>query len=419
MNTFRYQAIQAGGDSIEGVIEAEDRKAALQLLGRRGLFPSNLEMDAGNVAAAKSSAPSTATAAAPARPIEFSFGERVRRKDITAFTREMSALLGAAIPIPQALESLGGEEENLALREVVLGISDSIRKGASFSTALEQHPKLFGSLYVSMVRVGEEAGQLPKVMTDLADLLEHEDEVRSEVVAAVSYPMFVVCFGLITVTVLLTVVLPRLFSMLQDMAQDLPLPTVILLKVSSAVHHHWFILAVLVIGTAAGIWWYVRSPAGAEAWDRAKLRLPFIGPVFRAAALGRFARTLGTLARSGVSLLPALKIVEHTIGNRVLAAQIARVAEETRGGNSLAAPLRKLGIFPRTVVQMIDVGEESGRLDEMLLKVAEIEERQMRARTKTLISLLAPLLILVVGALVGFMVIALLLPIFKMSATMH
>ncbi len=270
-----------------------------------------------------------------------------------------------------------------------------------------------------MVRVGEEAGQLPKVMTDLADLLEHEDEVRSEVVAAVSYPMFVVCFGLITVTVLLTVVLPRLFSMLQDMAQDLPLPTVILLKVSSAVHHHWFILAVLVIGTAAGIWWYVRSPAGAEAWDRAKLRLPFIGPVFRAAALGRFARTLGTLARSGVSLLPALKIVEHTIGNRVLAAQIARVAEETRGGNSLAAPLRKLGIFPRTVVQMIDVGEESGRLDEMLLKVAEIEERQMRARTKTLISLLAPLLILVVGALVGFMVIALLLPIFKMSATMH
>jgi type IV pilus assembly protein PilC len=144
-----------------------------------------------------------------------------------------------------------------------------------------------------------------------------------------------------------------------------------------------------------------------------------LGGVFRAAALSRFARTLGTLVKSGVSLLPSLKIVENTIGNRVLAKQIARVAEETRGGDSLATPLRKMGIFPKTVVQMVDVGEETGRLDEMLLRVAEIEERQMRAKTKTMISLLAPILILVVGGLVGFMVIALLLPIFKMSRAIH
>jgi type II secretory pathway component PulF len=163
----------------------------------------------------------------------------------------------------------------------------------------------------------------------------------------------------------------------------------------------------------------LRTPKGAEAWDGIKLQVPVMGAVFRSAALGRFARTLGTLAKSGVSLLPALRIVEDTIGNRVLAKQIARVAEETRGGDSLAAPLRKLGIFPRAVVQMIEVGEETGRLDEMLLKVAEIEERHMRAKTKTMISLLAPALILVVGALVGFMVIALLLPIFKMSRAIH
>jgi type II secretory pathway component PulF len=144
-----------------------------------------------------------------------------------------------------------------------------------------------------------------------------------------------------------------------------------------------------------------------------------IGPVVRAAALGRFARTLGTLVKSGVSLLPALKIVENTIGNRILAQQVASVAEETRGGDSLATPLRKLGIFPRTMVQMIDVGEQTGKLDEMLLKVAEIEERQMRARTKILISLLAPALILVVGLLVGFMVIAILLPIFNLSRAIH
>jgi type II secretory pathway component PulF len=411
MNSFRYQAIESSGASVAGVIEAEDRKTALQLLGQRGLFPSNLEACSTNDAAPASSV--------SAPPVGFSFGNRIGRKDITAFTREMSALLGAAIPIPQALESLGEEEENLALRSVVLQISEAVRKGESFSTALDAHPKLFSKLYTSMVRVGEEAGVLPKVMTDLADLLEHEDEVRGEVLAAVAYPMFVLCFGVFTVAILLTVVLPRLFGMLQVMLKVLPWPTLVLLKVSGALHQHWFLLLATVVGIGGGLSWYLRTSHGAEAWDKIKLRIPLIGGVFQAAALGRFARTLGTLVKSGVSLLPALKIVENTIGNRVLAAQIASVAEETRGGDSLAAPLRKLGIFPKTVVQMIDVGEESGRLDEMLLKVADIEERHMRARTKVLISMLAPILILVVGALVGFMVIALLLPIFKMSRAIH
>ncbi len=412
MSEFRYQAVGENGANVAGFIEAEDRKTALQLLGERNLFPSSLEtvLPADGKSEAKS---------APARKTEIHFGRRIRRRDISAFTREISALLAAAIPIPQALDSLGEEEENPAFRAVVQQLGEAVRKGESLSTALESHPALFSKLYVSMIRVGEEAGVLPKVMNDLADLLEHEDEVRGEVMAAVAYPVFVLCFGFVTVTVLLTVVLPRLFTMLEEMLPVLPLPTLILLKVSHALHAHWLLMLAGVIGAAGGAWWYVNSPAGAVVWDRFKLKLPFIGPVFRSAALGRFARTLGTLVKSGVSLLPALKIVEHTIGNRIMAAQIARVAEETRGGDSLAAPLRKLGIFPRTVVQMIDVGEESGKLDEMLLKVAAIEERQMRARTKTLISLLAPLLILIVGAVVGFMVIAILLPIFKMSSALH
>ncbi len=413
MNAFRYQAIELNGAATEGVIEAEDRKAALQLLGQRGLYPSNLEICSDNRNEATAAVEQRATRKAGG------FGGHIKRKQITALTREMAALLGAAIPIPQALSGLGEEEENPALREVILKISESVRKGVSFSAALDEHPRLFSKLYVSMVRVGEEAGQLPKVMADLADLLEHEDEVRGEVITAVSYPLFVLGFGVLTVTVLLTVVLPRLSSMLQEMMSVLPLPTLILLRTSAFFHHNWYWLLIAVAGGSAGGWWYARTPQGAEVLDRIKLRLPFIGSVFQAAALGRFARTLGTLARSGVSLLPALKIVENTIGNRVLAKQVARVAEETRGGDSLAAPLRKLNIFPRTVVQMIDVGEESGRLDEMLLKVADIEERHMRARTKTLISLLAPMLIMVVGALVGFMVIALLLPIFKMSSVIH
>ena len=419
MNAFRYQAIEAGGSSVRGVIEAEDRKAALRLLSQRGLFPSNLELCKSNGNGAISVPVTTAvplvTTAAPVT------GRRkgISRKDITAFTRELSALVAAGIPIPQALDSLGTEEENLTFRDVILGIADSVQKGSALSAALEEHPKLFGKLYASMVRVGEEAGQLPAVMTDLANLLEHEDEVRGEVLGAVAYPGFVLCFGIVTITVLLTVVLPRLFSMLDEMSNALPLPTLILLAVSRTLHKDWILLLVGLVAVVIGLIWYLRTPKGAEAWDRVKLRIPLLGGVFQAAALGRFARTLGTLARAGISLLPALKIVENTIGNRVLAQQIARVAEETRGGDSLAGPLRKLGIFPRTVVQMIEVGEETGKLDEMLLKVAEIEERQMRARTKVLISLLAPALILVVGALVGFMVIAILLPIFKMSSALR
>jgi type II secretory pathway component PulF len=414
MNAFRYQAIELNGKAVAGVIEAEDRKAALHQLGERGLFPSDLEICVSSNGDAAASA-----ATPPAGRMEFGFGKRVKRKDITAFSREMSALLGAAIPIPQALTGIGEEEENPGLREVILKVSDSVRKGASFSAALEEHPKLFSNLYVSMVRVGEEAGELPKVMADLATLLEHEDEVRGEVMAAIAYPAFVLVFGLITVTILLTVVMPQLFNMLREMLQVLPLPTLILLKVSSFMNANWPWLLISTVALIFGLRWYLSRPAGAETWDRLKLRLPVIGPVFRAAALGRFARTLGTLTRSGVSLLPSLKIVENTIGNRVLAKQVARVAEETRGGDSLAAPLRKLNIFPRTVVQMIDVGEESGLLDDMLLKVADIEENHMRARIKTLISLLAPILILVVGALVGFMVIAILLPIFRMSRAIH
>jgi len=414
MTSFRYQAIAPGGDAVQGVVEAADRRAALQALGHKGLFPSNLEL-------CGTPAPAEVTKKeAPAEvKFELRFGSGVARKQITALTREMGALLNAGIPIPQALESLGEEEENQAMKRALTGISESVRKGASLSAALAEHPALFTHLYVSMVRVGEEAGALPKVMSDLAALLEHEDELRDEVKSAVAYPLFVLGFGCVTVAVLLTVVMPKLFSMLTEMSSTLPLPTLILLRVSGFIHSYWYLILSGIAGALAGLRFFLRSPQGAEKWDGFKLGIPVLGGIYRAAALSRFARTLGTLATSGVSLLPSLKIVETTIGNLVLGKMIAQVAEETRGGNSLAAPLRKLGLFPKSVVQMISVGEESGMLPEMLLKVADIEERSLRARTKTMISMLAPALILVVGGIVGFMVIAILLPIFSMSQALQ
>lgn len=437
MNTFRYQAFAVDGSPVSGLIEAADRRSAILMLGKRGLSPSRLEAaspgaltksvpPAAMANRANSSQPSTAAPIAKAtmavpQPSRggWKLGSGIKTKEITAFSRQMAALLGAGIPIPQALEGLGEEEMNPSLRSVIQGLSNLVRTGTAFSAGLGSYPRLFGKLYVSMVRVGEEAGALPSVMNDLADLLEHEDEVRGEVVSAVAYPLFVLGFGIVTVAILLVVVLPQLFTMLQEMTTVLPLPTRILLAVSNSLQHYGWLLLILAIGAAFGYRVYARTPGGARRIDALKLETPVVGSMLRSAALSRFARTLGILLKSGVSLLPALKIVESSLGNLILAERIAQVADATRSGSALATPLRDMAIFPKSVVQMIAVGEETGRLDDMLLKVAAIEERQMRAKTKTLISLLAPFLILVVGALVGFMVIALLLPIFKMSRGIH
>ena len=418
MISFRYKAVDPGGAAIAGLVDADDRRGALDLLAGRGLFPTSLEECPTSTAALAALLQPAARAgsAAPAAPRR---GGRIARKEITAFTREMATLLGATIPIPAALNGLGQEEENAALRAVILDLAAAVRSGNSLSDAMAAYPRLFPKLYTSMVQVGEEAGALDRVLTDLADLLEHEDEIRGEVLGAVAYPAFVLGLGIITTCVLLIFVLPNLFGMLDGMTDALPLPTRILLAFSSFFSREWpWIFAGAALAIYGLVKW-LRTPAGATLKDAWKVKLPVLGPVFRASALGRFARTLGTLTQSGVSLLPALEITRNTVGNLSYAAAIDQVAEETRGGDSLAAPLRKLGLFPPTLVQMIAVGEETGRLDAMLLRVAAMQERLVRGRSRTLISLLAPALILVIGVLVGFIVMALLLPIFQMSQTVR
>lgn len=424
MASFQYQAVASDGASRTGVIEAEDRRRALRALSNRGLFPSRLEkvksggndtpavMDINGSASVSSgsSTDSLHTDAAPPPRIG-----RVTRKEITAFTREMATLLEATIPIPRALESLSDQEENASARAVIEDLASRVRRGVALSAAMAEHPRLFPVLYTSMIQVGEESGHLAPVMEDLAQLMENEDEMRSEVLGAVAYPAFVLVLGIVTAFILLAFVMPGLFKMLQGIVDVLPLPTRILLGMSGFLQAYWIWIGVAAVIVGFGLRTFLRTPAGGLAWDAWKLKLWVLGPVFRASALGRFARTLGTLEVSGVSLLPALTIVKNTVGNRRVAQDIEQVTDETRGGDSLAAPLKKLGLFPPTMVQMIAVGEETGRLGPMLLKVAGIQERLVRTRARTLISLLAPVLILVVGAMVGFIVISLLLPIFKMS----
>ncbi|MEM7233849.1 MAG: type II secretion system F family protein [Planctomycetota bacterium] len=431
--TFRYEAREPSGTAVRGDIEAPDRREALRQLSARGLFPSTLEEGpaaSSSVSAVKSTetrppvpksrerSDRTEASSSPAASQTFRPASRVKRREITAFTREIATLLEADIPILSALQGLKEQEESEGLRSVVDRIMNGIRQGRSFSEALEELPDLFSPLYVSMVKVGEEAGVLDQVMSDLSDLRESEDEMRGEVLGAVAYPAFVLVMGFVTAFVLMAFVLPRLFDMLADMMDVMPMPTRILLGISDFFQANWVWIIVGVAAAGFAMRSFIRSPDGGLKWDTWKLQIPLMGQVFRAATLGRFARTLGTLTKSGVSLLPALNIVRNTVGNRRVAQIVDRISEDTRGGNSIATPLREASLFPPTMVQMISVGEDTGRLDTMLLRVASIQERQLRSRSKTLISLLAPALILIVGGLVGFIVIALLLPIFQMSSAM-
>ena len=416
MASYQYQAIGSDGSPLSGVVEADDRRSALQELSARGLFPSRLE--AVNERGSRT-APATTPADGLYDPVDTPRRVgRISRKEITAFTREMATLLEATIPIPRALESLSEQEENQSVKQMIEDTASMVRRGVSLSSAMERYPRLFPLLYTSMIQVGEESGRLAPVMSDLATLLENEDEMRGEVLGAVAYPAFVLVLGIATAFVLLAFVMPGLFKMLQGVVDVLPLPTRILLGTSAFLEANWIWLLLGAAALVLGLRAYLKSDAGSLVWDTARLKMPILGPVFRASALGRFARTLGTLEVSGVSLLPALEIVKNTVGNRRAAMSIEQVAEETRGGDSLATPLRKLGLFPPTMVQMIAVGEETGRLGAMLLQVADIQERLVRNHSRTLISLLAPVLILAVGAMVGFIVISLLLPIFKMSQGM-
>ncbi len=416
IESFRYQARDQKGTATSGVIEAQDRDGALDQLAARGLFPLALEVD--------SRAVSPAPTKVSARSVQTATGDdrakiRISRKEITAFTRELATLLEASIPIPRALDGLGEQNESEKLQLVIQEIGQGVRAGESLSTAMRRYPRLFPGFYSSMVEVGEEAGALDKVLSDLADLLENEDEMRGEVTSAIAYPCFVLGLGFVTTFVLLAFVLPRLFGMLESMVDVLPLPTRVLLAVAEFFDAYWIAVVCTLVGGVIALRWYTLTLTGAFRWDRLKLNLPVLGSLFRASALGRFARMLGTLERSGVPLLRGLEVVRDTVGNHVVSQTVDTVTEETRGGDSLASPLRKAGLFPPTMIQMIAVGEETGQLDTMLLRVADMQERLLRGRSRAVISLLGPILILAVGAVVGFIVIALLLPIFQMSQALN
>jgi len=393
MAIFSYRATTFDGMIVEGVIEADDEKGAIERLKNSGVIPLKVS--------------------APREGIKKKFTLRSSKGDLLTLTTELSALLGAGLPLDRSLNILSEISENKEMKGTVQSVLKSIREGSSFSDALAKHPRAFPRLYINMIRAGEAGGVLDVVLDKLNEFLESAKELKEHVFSALIYPALLTVAGGVSIIILLTYVLPKFSMIFAELGGSLPLSTKIVLSVSNFLKAYWWV----VLAATGATWFifknYIKSEKGRYKWDAFKLKL--MGEVIRKLETARFCRTLGTLLRSGVPLLQALSNARDVINNRVIAASIDVVLKGAKEGKGIAIPLSDLNTFPPLAISMIKVGEETGQLDIMLLKVATTYERSLRVAIKRFVSLFEPAMILGMGLIVGFIVISMLLAIFSMT----
>lgn len=393
MAVFSYKATTREGSIVEGVMEAPDEKAAVERLKNTGVIPL--------------------TVAAPKEGINKKIFLRSSKGDILTFTTELSALLSAGLPLDRSLNILSDISESKEMKAIVQSILKSIREGSSFSDALQKHPKIFPKIYVNMIRAGEAGGVLDIVLDKLNEFLESSKELKEHIFSAMIYPAILIVTGGLSIIVLLAYVLPKFSVIFAELGRSLPLPTQILLSFSNALKSYWWIVTLLIIAGLALFKNYIRSDTGRRNWDAFKLRL--MGDVITKLETARFCRTLGTLLKSGVPLLQALNNSKDVISNRVIASTIDAVSKGAKEGRGIADPLINAHVFPPLALSMIKVGEETGQLDAMLMKVASTYEKSLKVAVKRFVSLLEPAMILIMGLTIGFIVISMLMAIFSIT----
>jgi general secretion pathway protein F len=393
MGTFSYKATTMDGTIVEGVIEAPDEKTAIEGLRNSGIIPLRV--------------------AAPKEGGGKRFTLKSSRSDLLTFTTELSALLGAGLPLDRSLNMLSEISENKELKGVILSILKSIREGSSFSDALSKHPRIFPKIYVNMIRAGEAGGVLDTVLDKLNEFLESSKELRDHVFSAMIYPTILMVTGGLSISVLLTYVLPKFSVIFAELGSSLPLATQIILSVSTSLKAYWWIAVLLAVSAWAIFRNSIKSERGRYQWDSLKLRL--MGDVIRKLETARFSRTLGTLLKSGVPLLQALNNAKEVISNQVIASAIDQVSKGAKEGRGIALPLHNANILPPLALSMIKVGEETGQLDDMLMKVASTYEKSLRISIKRFVSLLEPIMILGMGLVIGFIVVSMLMAIFSIT----
>ena len=401
MPVFVYKAADRRGKTVGGVMEAPDSRAVVERLHREEYYPIL-------VAPQAEGRRMWAPFALP--------GTRVRGRDLVAFTQQLATLVEAGLPLDRALEILAELVSSERLRGVIEDLLQSVRSGSSLGDALaKHHPHPFSRLYINMVRAGEKGGVLEVSLRRLAEFLEASQEFRDALISALMYPLLLTGVGGGAVVFLLTFVIPRFSQIFADLGQAIPLPTQILLTVSGTLQTYWWLLALVALVGLLVARVALGTPGGRMAWDRAKLRLPLIGELLQKLEMSRFARTLGTLLRSGVPVLQAMTVVREMLTNQLMARAVDHLTDGVKRGAGLSGPMKEAQAFPPLAIHMVRVGEETGRLEEMLLKVADTFEAEVRTATKRLISLLEPAIILGMGCLVGFIVISMLLAIFSIN----
>ena len=403
MPVFSYKAKDGPKKAISGIIEAENQDIALSRLDKMGYFV--LSIGAGKEKKGFKSS--------------FEIFQRISLKHISLFTRQLSDLLDAGVPLLESIDILSKQADNTLLSTVMDEIYTDIKDGKSLSESLARYPKLFSPLYVNMVASGETGGILESVLARLADFYEKEEEIKSKIKAALTYPVLMFFAGTGTIIVLLTFVIPKLVVMFEDMGQRLPLPTRILVSSSDFIVEFWWVPVAIMFLIIILFKRLKNTKEGGLIIDRWKLAIPLVGKLIQKVEVSRFSRTLATLLENGVPILESLNIVKNTITNRAISGEIERAAKDVSEGNKLAASLGRGLWIPVFVTNMIAVGEESGSLEQTLLKISDTYARQVDRTTKTLTSLLEPAMILIMGSIVGFIVISMLLPIFQINILIH
>ena len=399
MPTFTYTARARDGKKQKGTMTADSQQALRQSLSQRGLTAENVqEIKKGG-------------------RLQGKMGKKVKTAELLVFTRQLSTIVSAGLPLLQGLDILAEQTDNEGFAGMIESVAANVESGQSFSDALGGFPKAFPDLYVSMVRAGEAGGDLDGVLLQLADYLEAMEDLKRRIKSAMTYPVVAFSMILLIAAGLIIWVVPQFAEIFGSFGRQLPVPTRVLIA-TSEVLRSWraAVIVGVFVAIIIGVKMYAKTPAGRYQLDALKLRLPVFGPLQRKVAISRFTRTLSTLTRSGVAILQALEIVERTAGNEVFARAVRQAGDSVRSGETLADPLARSGQFPAMVTRMIAVGEKTGALEQMLAKISDFYDSEVRATVDGLTSLIEPILIMMMGIVVGGIVIALFMPILQLSS---
>jgi general secretion pathway protein F len=413
MPVYAYKGVTEAGRAAKGFVDAENERLARAKLRKDGVYPTDLSESAATRGRARG-----ARAEAPGSRGRISFLRRVSAMDLALATRQLSTLVGAGIPLVEALAALTEQVESARLKSVLGSVRERVNEGASLADAMGAQG-VFGDLYVSMVRAGEASGALEQVLERLADYLEGQVRLRNRVLGIVMYPLVMLGFALFVVAALVTFVLPQITQLLESLNQPLPIYTRAIIALSDFTRSWWWAVLLLGAGAVAGVRWAIRTERGRVRWDAFKLRIPVVGKVVRLLAISRFSRTLSTLLAGGIPIVRALDISRLVANNAIIGRAVSKASESLTEGATLAGPLRASGEFPPLVIHMVDVGERSGELEPMLTKIAENYDEQVESTVTRLTALLEPLLILLMVGIVLGIIFSVLVPMLQITGSIR